>query len=193
MSTGSATRRALERGASLIELMIYLTVMAIVGIPIVMVTMNVSRASAEGDMLSRIQERNRAAIQRILSEYQEALSGTTTISADGKSLQFTSNGGFDGAGVIAGPVIRYEIRMDPGESANGVDDDNDGLIDEGSLVRVDQALGQGLILTSALKTSDSSFTLTGSGAAFTLTTFGRTQGAKAETAIQRSITIIPRN
>ncbi len=193
MGQRPVSRLAAERGVSLIELMIYIAVLAIVGVPIVMVTLSLSRASAEGDMISKIQERNRSVIQRIISEYQESLKGTTVVSADGKTLQFTSNGGFDGASATAGPVIRFEIRIDPEESANGVDDNGNGLVDEGTLVRVDQTLGQELVLTDSVKASDSSFTRTGEGITVTIITFGRTHKAKEETAIRRSMTIFPRN
>lgn len=189
----SAPKGVPERGASLVELMIYLAVMAIVGVPVVMVTISLSRASAEGDMTTVIQERNRSAIQRIVSEYQESLKGTTTISPDGKSLQFTSNGGFNGTTAIAGPVIRYEIRLDAKETANGKDDNGNGLSDEGTLVRIDRSTGQEVVLTNTVKTSDSSFAVNGQGATINLTTFGTTAKAKQETAITRSISLVPRN
>ncbi|MGH9362964.1 MAG: prepilin-type N-terminal cleavage/methylation domain-containing protein, partial [Thermoanaerobaculia bacterium] len=79
--------RARERGVSLLELMIYIAVMAILGIPLSMVTVSVSRSSAEGDMLSKILERNRSGLQRVVSEYRESLGGTTVIAAGGKTLQ----------------------------------------------------------------------------------------------------------
>jgi type II secretory pathway pseudopilin PulG len=188
-----AGRRVLERGATLVELMIYLAVMAIVGVPVVMVTVSLSRASAEGDMTTVIQERNRSAIQRIVSEYQESLKGTTTIAPDGMSLQFTSNGGFNGTTAIAGPVIRYEIRIDAKETVNGKDDNGNGLSDEGTLVRIDKSSGQEVVLTNTVKTSASSFAANGQGATINLTTFGTTAKAKEETAITRSISLVPRN
>lgn len=182
-----------ERGVSLLELMIYLTVMAILGVPLAMVTVSVSRSSAEGDMLSKILERNRAALHRISSEYRESLNGTTVIGAGGKSLQFTSNGGFDGTGPVAGPIIVYDIRLAPGETGNGTDDNNNGLIDEGSLVRVNQGTNEQIVLTNALNTTLSSFVANGGGVTINLTTSGKTHHSNLVTEAQRAVTVFPRN
>src|SRR5262245_28499100 len=185
--------RPSQRGVSLIELMIYLTVMAILGVPLAMVTISVSRSSAEGDLLTRILERNRSALNRIVSEYRLALSNTTSVTNNGKTLQFTSNGGFNGTGAVAGPVIRYEIRTDPKETVNGKDDNKNGIADESILVRVNQSTGQEIILAAGLKSADCLFTAVGTGITINLTTEGIANGAKAASEAQRAVTVYPRN
>jgi type II secretory pathway pseudopilin PulG len=182
-----------QRGVSLVEVMIYVAVMAILGIPLSMVTVSVSRSAAEGDMLSKILERNRSALQRIVSEYRGSLKTTTSILNGGKTLQFTSNGGFNGAAVVAGPVLRYEIRLDPREVLNGLDDNGNGLVDESILVRVNPAINEEIVLANNLTTASSGFVAAGNGATITLTTAGRTQGTTQVTQATRSITIYPRN
>jgi type II secretory pathway pseudopilin PulG len=185
--------RISERGVSLLELMIYLAVMAILGIPLAMVTVTVSRSAAEGDMLSKILERNRSTLQRIVGEYRESLQGTTSVLNGGKTLRFTSNGGFNGAAPVAGPIIRYEVRLSPTETVNGVDDDRNGLADESILVRVDQSTAQEVVITGGLNTALSSFAVNGNGVTVNVTTSGRVNGASGVTDAQRSITVFPRN
>jgi type II secretory pathway pseudopilin PulG len=181
-----------RRGFSLVELMIYIAVMAILGVPLAMVTVSVSRSAAEGDALSKILERNRSALQRIISEYRNSLSGTTTVLNGGKALQFTTTNGFDGAAPVAGPVIRYEIRLAAGEVLNGLDDNGNGLIDESILVRVNVTINEEVVISSGLNAS-SSFVAAGSGVTINLTTTGRMGGVTTTTDAQRSITIYPRN
>ena len=192
-SRGEALRQGAERGVTLLELMIYLVVVAILGVPILMITLSVSRASAEGDMLSKILERNRSCLQRIATEYREALKGTTVLGTDTKSIQFTSTAGFDGAGPITGPVVRYEIRLAPGESANGADDNHNLLADEGVVVRSEN--GNEVVIASAVDMVASSFIPTGTanGVTITLVTFGRTKDASTATEANRTLTVYPRN
>jgi len=190
---GNGQQEARSGGVTLIELMIYLAVIAILGVPMIMIVVSVTRSAAEGDMLSKVNERNRTALQRIASEYRGSLSGTTVISDGGKTLQFTTSGGFNGAGPVAGSVIRYAILPANGEAINGVDDNQNGLIDEGILVREDQTMGLKTILTNTMNAASSIFIANGNGITANINTFGRTQGAKAVTNVRRSITIFPRN
>lgn len=185
--------RGRQIGFTLLEVMIYIGVMTVIGTPLVMVTLSVSRASAEGDVLSKILERNRSSLQRLLGEYEVSLGGTTAISAGGKILQFTSNGGFNGTAPVPGAVLRYEIRLATGEAANGVDDNNNGLVDEGSLVRMNLSTGEELVITGIVNTASSSFVATGNGITVTLATFGRTAGTSAVCDARCDITMFPRN
>ena len=193
MGHGIRAGRGRRVGFTLLEVMIYIGVMAVIGTPLVMVTLSVSRASAEGDVLSKILERNRSALQRLLGEYEVSLGGTTAISAGGKILQFTSNGGFNGAAVVPGAVLRYEIRLATGETANGVDDNHNGLVDEGSLVRMNLSTGEETVITGMVNTAFSSFVAEGNGITVNLATFGRTAGTNAVSDARCSITMFPRN
>ena len=182
-----------QEGFSLLEIVFYVTILGILGFPIVTVLLQVSRSSAEGDLFSRIIERNRSMIHRIAGEYRNSLRGTTSIPPDGKSLQFTTNAGCDGTGPLAGPVVRYEIRLAPGEVANGADDNGNGLADEGALVRVDPTTGEEVVLLGGLDTALSSFGANGGGVVISLATYGKTRGAQNLTEVRRSITVYPRS
>ena len=161
------------------EASVYVAILAVIAVPLIMVTLTVSRASAEGNLITRIQERNRAVIQRVIEDYRPSLAGTTTVSPDGKVLRFSSLGGFAGVTALPGPWIRYEIR--PGGAAN-----------ESILVRVNESTAEQVTLTGSLRT-DSTFAANGPGVDVAFTTFGSSQGSSLESDVKRVITIQPQN
>ena len=174
--------RVLERGATLVEASVYLAVIAVVSIPLIMVTLTMSRASAEGILIARIQERNRVIIERIIEDYRPSIAGTTSISAGGKVLRFTALGGFEGDMALPGAWIRYEIRAATSR----------GMADEAILVRVDEGTGEETVLTDSLLAS-STFELSGSGIRLDFTTFGYSQGTDLVSDVNRTLTIQPQN
>jgi hypothetical protein len=171
-----------ERGATLVEASIYLAVIAVISIPFITVTLTVSRASAEGTLIASIQERNRVVVERIIEDYRPSLAGTTSISADGKVLRFTSFGGFQGNAALPGAWIRYEIRRDASDAAG------DGAI----LARINEATGEEIVLTNSLRV-ESTFTPSGSGVTLEFTTFGYSQGTDLVSDVKRTMTIQPQN
>ncbi len=182
-----------ERGVSLVEVVFYLSILAVVGIPLLMITVAMSRSSAEGNMFSTMIERNRSMLHRIELEYRNALRATTVVAPDGKSLAFTANAGCDGVGAVAGASIRYEIRLDPKESANGADDNGNGLVDESILVRVDETSGDEVVLMSALDSAKSAFAANGDGIRITLATCGKAYGSPLVASIERSVNVHARS
>jgi len=188
-----AKETASNRGMTILEIMIYCVLVAIVTIPLISVSLVSSRSSAEGSMFVKIQERSRSTLQRLSDEYRSALAGQTTVSANGKVLRFTSDGGFNGTTTVAGPVIRYEIRIDPAETANAKDDNRNGLVDEAIVVRVNETTGQQVTIASALSYQDSSFAVNGTGITLDLTTFGYSHGTNKVSLVQNACTIYPQN
>ena len=164
------------------EASVYVAILAVLAIPLIMVTLTVSRASAEGNLVTRIQERNRAVIQRVIEDYRPSLAGTTTVSPDGKVLRFSSLGGFAGVTALPGPWIRYEIRPAPGGAAN-----------EAILVRVNETTAEQVTLTGSLMQTDSTFAANGPGVDVAFTTFGQSQGSSQSSNVKRVITIQPQN
>jgi type II secretory pathway pseudopilin PulG len=181
------------RGFTILELVFYITLLTILGGPLVMVAQTVSLSSAEGDLFSRLLERNRSALHRISAEFRNSLRGTAAVSPDGKSLAFTSHGGFDGAKALAGPMIRYEIRAEAAETLNGTDDDGDGLVDEGLLARVDGSSGETVVILGGLDAGQSTFTGTAAGVDIAITTVGRTHRTAHIAAVRRTATVVPRS
>jgi type II secretory pathway pseudopilin PulG len=182
-----------QGGFTLLELSIYMAVMAIAGIPLIAVSLTASRSSATGIALSKIQERNRILLQRIDTEFETSLAGTATVGVGGKSLRFTTNGGFDGTGAASGPVIRFEIRLAAAELANGKDDNGNGLIDEAVLVRVDESTGIEVVLTNDMSYPDSSFALSGDKVTVTFANFFYSVAEAAVNTVKSTVTALPLN
>ncbi len=181
------------RGLSLLELMIYVAVLATLAVPLGMITVSSSRAAAEGDMFSKVLERNRTALNRVIADYRSSRNGTTLITNGGKTLQFTSTTGFDGTAPIAGPVIRYVMRLDPAEAANGLDDNKNGLIDESILVHINQTTLVETVISYGLNTAASSFVANGAGITVNLVHAGTTHATSGNYEVRRAVNVFPRN
>jgi hypothetical protein len=181
------------RGVTLIELIVYLNLAALLGIPLIMITLTSSRSSSEGSTLMKIQERNRTAVDRIIEEYRLALKNTTTISNGGLTLRFTSDGGFNGTTTIPGPIIRYQIQMGTGETANATDDNGNGLVDEGIIVRVNETTGEQITISGDINTQNSFFAANGTGIQINLSTFGHVPTTSVSSEVTRSVSVYPQN
>lgn len=173
--------------------MIYVAVLATLAVPLGMITVSSSRAAAEGDMFSKVLERNRTALNRLIADYRSSRNGTTSISNGGKTLQFTSTTGFDGAAPIVGPVIRYEVRLDPTETANGLDDNKNGLIDESILVHINQTAAVETVVSYGLNTASTSFVANGAGITINLVNAGTTHATSGNYEVRRTVNVFPRN
>jgi len=148
--------------------MIYVAVLVVLGSPITMLALTTSRAAAEGDMLSEdpgaqplLPGQDGLRVPRIDRR-------TATVTGLGKILQFTGTAGFDGANIVTGHVIRYEIQAG-------------GIGQMGNLVRIDATTGQQVVLTNTINVARSSFTMTGSGVTIALTTTGATRNSAVAT------------
>ena len=51
-------------------------------------------------------------------------------------VEFALVEGWNGASADYGPLIRYQFEYMPGELDNGLDDNGNGLVDEGRIVRI---------------------------------------------------------
>ena len=181
------------RGLTLVEVLVYLALTIVLTVPLLVVTLASSRSSSEGLTLVRVLERNRSAFNRVIEEFRYSIAGTAVISGGGKILQFTKQKGYDGASPIPGSSISFEIRLDPKEALNGKDDDQDGLIDEGKLVRVDKSTGKEIVLTETLNYAASSFGANGNKVSITMTSMGGANGKNTTGNVQLSATVTPLN
>jgi hypothetical protein len=182
-----------QRGLTLVEGVIYLALTIIITIPMIVVTLGISRSSSEGSTLVRVQERNRSAFTKVLDEIRYSIRGMAVVSGTGKVLRFTKQKGYDGVGPIPGSTITYEMRLSAGEIQNGADDDGDGLVDEGSLVRLDSAVAGEAVVVDTLDCSASSFATHGNQVAVTLTSAGAVLGRRTTGSVLLSATVTPLN
>jgi hypothetical protein len=185
--------RQRRRGLTLVEVLVYLALTTIITVPLLVTTLASSRSSSEGLTLVRVLERNRSAFNRVTEEFRYSIAGTAVISGGGKTLQFTKQKGYDGTSPIPGSSISFEIRLDPKETLNGKDDDQDGLIDEGLLVRVDKSTGKEIVLTQTLNYAASSFAANGNRVSISLTSMGEANGKNTTGDLQLSATVTPLN
>ena len=127
-----------ERGTTLLELVVAVTILA--GVLLVVFTM--MRTGQDtftyGVNLAATETRARQAVDEVVLLLVD--SGASQLVPDlevvtySSSLEFRKNAGMS-AGVIQwGPAHRVEYQQDPGDPEDGVDNDRDGLVDEGRLV-----------------------------------------------------------
>ncbi len=100
---------------------------------------------------------------------------------------------FDGNEIVPGPRITYELKLAPGEQMNGDDDNGNGLIDEGQLIRYDPEEPEGNPICHGIDLAASRFELNGTAVDVTLAVSGFLPHDKSPHTTVRSLKICPRN
>ena len=186
-------QRVGQRGATLVEVAVYLAVTGIIIGPMAFMVIAATRSTAEGDVITRSLERNRSCLDRLKADFRRCLTGTITVTDVDKTLTFTLTGGFDGTSASVGNIIRYEIQDDPDDAVNGSDDDGNGLVDEKNLVRINQTTGETLVLAANVDGAASGFAINGTGVRATFSTFGWAKGSSLTTEVTQTVVVFPRN
>lgn len=180
-------------GITLIEVVIYTTILAILGAPVVSMVVVSSRYMSEVDAQYKVQERSRVLLFRLEEDLREAILASVTITNAGKTLQFTLPDSFDGTAVVPGPDIQYEFQLATGESSNGSDDNGNGLVDEGMVVRRNLTDSETVSLSGGLDLDNSSFAPTAGGVTVNLTLVGRLREANSTIAVSSTLNVYPYN
>lgn len=123
-------RQARQAGVTLLELVVYTGLIAVIGGPLVSVVLVSSRGVAEHGTMHQVAERNLVSIYRLTQEVRTALNGSVNVTNAGKTLTFTLPDSYDGVAVVPGDTIRYDLQLANDELANAADDNGNGLIDE---------------------------------------------------------------
>lgn len=182
-----------KTGFSLLELAIYTSILGIIGSSLSVMVVMVSRTTAEGKMVNEILERNRSAMRRIHEAYRRGLSSTVTVANNNRQLTFNLPGGFDGTSATTGDQIRFEILADPADPVNSVDDDGDGVIDEGILVFSNLTTGTTSTISHSINYATSSFLNLGWGIYVDLTHVGTTKESGKLTEVTKRLYFTSRN
>ena len=191
---GSMKRRAPRwRGFTLIEVLLYATITVMLSAPVVSVLLVSTQATKDADSFCKAQERNRFCMLQIETDLRECLGTSVIVQNSETQLLFTTSSGFDGTSVTSGPQVRYTLQLDSTESANAVDDDGDGLVDEGVLVRRDVTAGTEGVICGAVDLGASSFSTAGSSVTITLISLGRVDRSSTPFSVARTVTVFPRN
>ncbi len=178
-------------GLTLASMAVYLGLIGLFGGLISSVVIVSTRSTAESDTMNRVAERNRVAVLRVASDIRTSLSDTLAIANGGTALDFTLPGFFDGSVIQPGASIRYELQLVSGETANSADDNGNGLIDEGELVRRDITASEVVAICQGLDLNNSSFALNGTSVTITLTNMGSMQNDDYE--LTKTLTVASRN
>ena len=160
-SSSSSGAKFRESGFTLLELSIYVTILVILGSPFVTLVLTSTRATSENDAVNKVEAENRKSLFRVEKELKRAIATSVVVGDSGLSLSFTPPTGFDGTGAIAGQQIRFLFRVRSGETLNGIDDNQNGVADEGELVRRNMASGEEVIIATGFDLGSSGFSQSG--------------------------------
>lgn len=138
-------RRRGRRGFTLLEVVLSLGLLVLVMGGVMQVTLTSQGAVRESMAQVRLLQRSRRAVDTMVAEVSSAGRGTITPALlaplGGSTIDFQKSEGYAGGAVQWSPVVRYAFEYAPGEVDNGLDDNGNGLVDEGALVRTEDPGG----------------------------------------------------
>jgi len=122
-------------GFSIIELLIVITMLALMMSVLGVVSFTGRNAYEQTALLNDLDSRGARALARVSDELVTAVNlGPISASAGTGDLTFQQVLGFAGGAPVWGPLMRLEAEFEAGEVDDGVDNDGDGLVDERMLV-----------------------------------------------------------
>jgi type II secretory pathway pseudopilin PulG len=184
-------RNASGSGFTLTEVMIYVAVLAVVGMALVSVVLASTRSTEEHDTIVKVEERNRTAIIRIEREIRRSIAGTLVLGGFDRSIAFTAAAGFDGTSVVPGETVTFTFELANGEALNGVDDNGNGMADEGQLRRSDST-GTSHLICGGIDVQNSGFAVNGIGITITVSSYGAMRTG-APFSLTKTTSVFPRN
>ncbi|MCZ6792526.1 MAG: hypothetical protein O7J95_02805 [Planctomycetota bacterium] len=190
---GRARGTARRAGATLLEALIYLTILGLVVAPITFVILISLRTNLANDAMNSVSERSRVAVSRVAAERRVAIGTTISVAPDGKSVTFLLPAGYDGTAIVQGHRIRFELGLLPDETANGFDDNGNGLVDEGQIARHDLDTGELFAFSGGIDLARSRFDLLGNAVRVTLVHQTHVPYEESLHTVLRSIQIKARN
>ncbi len=133
----SAARGAMA-GATLVEILASVAIFAAMLGGLLGTLERLQRLERDAARAGDLRVRARAALDRIVRELQDA--GVSTLAPQplapvgASGISYQRAAGFAAGNVVHAPPSRLEFRLEPGELEDGIDNDGDGLIDEGEVV-----------------------------------------------------------
>lgn len=136
-------------GLTLLEVIFASAIMSTIAVMVFLILHRSTDTYSNQSMHLALDERGREILAEIARDLREGgrdtfSSGTPPVAiVEGQpygDLRFGVNSGYDMTGrrILFTRVVRYRFVLDAGESANGMDDDGDGLADEGFVERTDR-------------------------------------------------------
>ena len=126
-------------GFTMVELMIAMATMTIVLLAVALATMQGNRAYNAGRAVSDVEARTQRMLRRVVEDLRWAgragLFPEPLAPFGSSTVDFQSNVGVDGGGgVIWSTPTRIAFEYAPGELDDGIDNNGNGVVDEGQIV-----------------------------------------------------------
>ncbi len=138
MLTLTASRACRGAGFTVIEMMISTVILAILLSVIGLTVLTGQQNFRQGVTEPVLEARARRAMDRIVAELQGAQASSIipnpTAPLGSSSLQFRVCTGYNGTAQLWGPWMMISRVADPRDPQDGVDNDSDGIVDEGRVV-----------------------------------------------------------
>jgi prepilin-type N-terminal cleavage/methylation domain-containing protein len=126
-------------GFTLVESLIAVSLLAVLFLAVLQTSSRASDAFDEGSVEHELWTSTQRALERIGTETELGdaglLAGAVTSEYGSSALEFRVPTGFAGGAVQWSGTIRIALELEPGELDDGLDNDGDGFIDEGRVVR----------------------------------------------------------
>ena len=193
VSVDGLRRGARQTGLTLLEVVVYTGLIAVIGGPLLSVVLVSSRGVADHGTMHHVAERNLVSIYRLTQEVRTALNGSVVVTNAGKTLTFSLPESYDGVNVVPGDTIRYDLQLSPEELANAVDDNGNGVVDEGRVRRTNVTQSEVVVLCENLDPSVSLFSWDGTTVTMTIANVGSLSSNGTVFGITRSLAMVPRN
>ncbi len=183
-----------SRGHTLFEVALYTALTAALGAPLVATFLTATSSSLENDLHNRLAERNRIVVDRVSSDVRRAMRGSAIVENAGRVLTLTLPAGYDETGSVAGDQVSYEIRLNSGETVNGADDNGDGIVDDGRIVRRNLMTGEFAVVCAGVAVDRSAFAAVGSDAVqLSVTNVAAKKGTETQLSVSSTVTVNFRN
>jgi prepilin-type N-terminal cleavage/methylation domain-containing protein len=131
-----------RRGFTLVEMLIGATILAMLVGSMGVVVLSARGVYEQGLSSAVLEARGRRTLQRISSELTGAIVSLTTLppaNGEGPVIAFQTCKGFAAGAMTKSSPTRIELRAEPTDPDDGVDNDHDGSIDEKQIVLVRNA------------------------------------------------------
>jgi hypothetical protein len=132
------TKQGLSAGFTMVEMIISVTLLAVMVIAVGMTSRKATDAFSEGTSVDALNSQAHRSIERLLMGLQSADAGELgprpEIQNGWHRMTYRVATGWDAGITQWGPPMELELELEPGEVDDGIDNDGDGLIDEGMLV-----------------------------------------------------------
>lgn len=134
-------------GLTLLELAIAAVIVAMMFGAVAITVLRADGAYREAELGAEVERDSEPALERVAREFMDAARTTVTLTPaaplQGTSISYRRATGWGGGALQLSPTRRIRFELDPAELADGLDNDGDGLVDEGRVVLSTDVAGGG--------------------------------------------------